>query len=215
MNFLEFQEKLFPYPVFSLKNVQTSIPRFSYRQLDRWCKKGYLCKIRRGYYSLRTVIKNDHDQAVHESSERFLYYLANTIYSPSYISLEKALKFYGLIPEEVFQITSVSTKKTNRFKTPFGNISYQHIKPSLFFGYQLLEFGPHKILMSDPEKALLDTLYLNPKLQTIHDFEEMRIDKIEFQEQVNLEKFNIYLHAFENQSLVKRAKLFLKAVIND
>ena len=41
---------------------------------------------------------------------QFLFHAANRIYPPSYVSLEAALKYYGLIPEETFQITSVSTR---------------------------------------------------------------------------------------------------------
>src|SRR5690606_39269280 len=117
-----------------------------------------------------------------------LFYTANKIYSPSYVSLQMALKFYNLIPEEIFQITSVSTKKTTEFKTDLGNFSYRHLKPSLFFGYQLIEFGEHKILLAEPEKAILDYLYLHPHLKKKPDFAEMRLNQDEFKSQVDLKK---------------------------
>lgn len=204
MQFRDFQQQLSPYPVFSLQDIRKVIPAFSYRQLNRWEQKEYLRNIRQGYYSFT-------DQ---ELNQLFLFRAANKIYSPSYISLEMALKWYGLIPEEVFQITSVSTKKTASFMTPIGNFSYRHLKPSLFFGYHLLEKNP-SILMANLEKALLDYLYLNPRLKSADDFLGMRINRDELYSQLNLEKFKSYLDIFDNKALKRRAHLFLNALNYD
>lgn len=206
MQFIEFQKQFLPHLIFSLLDIQKVYPNFSYRQLDRWEKKGYLLKIKQGYYTLSGKDLN----------RNFLYYVANRIYSPSYISLEMALSFYNLIPEEVFQITSVSTKKTNNFNTPLGNFNYRHIKPSIYFGYKLLDYEKkHNVIIAEPEKALLDYLYLNTQLRLDDDFKEIRINRTEFVDQINLEKFNTYLDAFENKSLVKRTKIFLNVILND
>ncbi|MBI5427637.1 MAG: hypothetical protein HZA02_05070 [Nitrospinae bacterium] len=204
MQIFEFQKRFSPYSIFSLRDIQKLVPDFHRIQLDRWEKKGYLKKIKQGYYSLSD----------HENDRNFIFYTANRIYAPSYISLEKALKFYGLIPEEIFQITSVSTKKTTNFTTPVGNFSYRHIKPSIFFGYRLMDFGKKRILMADPEKAILDYLYLNPQLKTVDDFREMRINREEFLEQIDLKKLEKYLEAF-NKSLALRVNIFFNTVQND
>jgi predicted transcriptional regulator of viral defense system len=202
MQILDFQTRLSHYPVFSLQEVRKSIPEFSYRQLDRWEKKGYVKKIRRGYYCF----------AKQEINTDFLFYTANKIYPPSYVSLEKALKFYGFIPEEVFQITSVGTKKTISFTTAVGNFNYRHIKPSLFWGYTLTDFGKQKILLAGPEKAILDYLYLNVQMKTAEDFSEMRINEDEFREKVDVQKFRKYLSAFGNKVFAKRAEIFLTTI---
>ena len=202
MQLIDFQNRLSDYPLFSLQDVRKAVPEFSYRQLDRWEKKGYLKKIRRGYYCLADKIVD----------QNFLFYTANRIYSPSYISLEKALKSYGLIPEEIFMNTSVSTKKTAYFSTPVGNFSYRHIKPGLFFGYRLLDFDRKKVLMAEPEKAVLDYLYLNPQFKTTDDFIEMRINRDSFVEQINLKKLQKYLKAFQNKALANRVKIFLTTI---
>jgi predicted transcriptional regulator of viral defense system len=199
MNFIEFQKNLLPYPVFSLLDARKAVADFSYRQLDRWTKKGYLRKVRRGYYAL----------ADREIEQDILFYTASKIYYPSYISLETALKFYGFIPEEIFQVTSVSTRKTARFNTSIGNFSYRHVKPGLFFGYRLLEFVTQKILMAEPEKAVLDYLYLNPRLKTRDDFLEMRINGDEFLEKIDFVIILKYLRAYDNKSLARRAETFL------
>lgn len=199
MQFIEFQNQFSIYPIFSLQDVRKLLCDFSYRQLDRWEKKGYLKKMKRGFYCFGT-------QGI---DQNFLFYAANKIYAPSYVSLEMALKHYGLIPEEIFQITSVGTKKTTNFETSVGNFSYSQIKPSLYFGYRLIDFGQQKILIAEPEKAILDYLYIHPKLKTVDDFLGMRINVDEFRTHINLDKFQQYLKIFNNKQLSKRANAFL------
>lgn len=205
MNIREFQNSFSNYPVFSLQDMKKVLPNFSYRQLDRWEKKGYVKKIKRGFYCFNTQ----------EFNQDFLFYTANKIYHPSYISLEMALKFYGFIPEEVFQITSVSTRKTSAFKTPVGNFSYRHMKPSLFWGYRLVDFGKQKILLAEPEKALLDYFYLHPNLKTPDDFLGMRINLDEFKNQIHTNKLRKYLESFNNKQLSKRTTTFLTTIEHD
>jgi len=205
MQFIEFQNRLSEYYVFSLRDITKVFPGFRRIQLDRWEKKGYLKKIKRGFYCFSS----------HRIYEDFMFYTANRIYAPSYVSLEMALKYYGFIPEEIFQITSVGTKKMTRFQTGIGNFIYHHIKPSLYWGYRLVDFGRQNFLLADPEKAVLDYLYLHPYLKTEGDFTEMRINTDEFKEQINLEKFQRYLEAFRNKQLSKRAKIFLTTIQND
>jgi len=234
MNILIFKKRLKHYPVFSLQDILKNIPNFQYRQLDRWKKKGYLRQIKQCFYMFT-------DQEV---NEHFLFSTANKIYSPSYISLEKALKVYNLIPEEIFQITSISTKKTTKFETDIGNFKYKHIKPSLFWGYKLLNYIPNishnsqysksqdilykalygltakqiinkkkpKIIIAEPEKAILDYLYLHTEIKTANDFSEIRINPESFRKQVHLKKFQNYLKSFANKTLAKRVQIFLKTI---
>lgn len=193
------------YPIFSLQDVQKISPKFYRIQLDRWQKKGYIKRIKKEYYYFTD----------REIDQNFLFYSSNKIYSPSYISLEKAFQYYDFIPEEIFQITSVSSKKTTKFTTSLGNFSYRHIKPSIFFGYRMIDYGKQKILLAEPEKAVLDYLYLNPRLKAADDFREIRINKQEFLEIIDFTKLQRYLKAFENKSLSSRAKIFLNTVKND
>lgn len=201
MQLIELRKLLSPYSVFSLRDIWKIIPTFNRIQLDRWEKKKYLRKIKKGFYGFTDT----------NVDENFLFYTANKIYSPSYVSLEKALKFYGFIPDEIFQITSVSTKKTADFETTIGSFSYRQISPSLFFGYKIFDHG----LVAEPEKAALDYLYLNSHVKTSDDFLEMRINKVEFLSQIDLEKFHRYLEAFRSKALSKRAEIFLNTIKND
>lgn len=205
MQFIEFQNQMSTYPVFSLKDVLKAIPDFNRIQLDRWENKGYLKKIKKEFYCFTS----------REINQNFLFYTANKIYTPSYVSFEMALKYYSFIPEEIFLITSASTKKTNGFTTPVGSFSYRQIKPSLFWGYQLVDFGRQKILLADPEKAVLDYLYINSKLKTADDFLGIRINPEEFRSKINIELFYQYLATFASKALTKRVKTFLTTIQND
>lgn len=202
MRYTDFLNRASNYPVFSLRDILKISPEFNRAQLDRWEKQGYLNKIKRGFYCFSN----------HDNNRDFLFYTANKIYSPSYISLETALKFYGLIPEEIFQITSVSTKKTTRFETQIGSFSYKQLKPALFWGYRLVDFGKQRLLIADPEKAMLDYLYLHPNIKTAEDFLEMRINSDELKAQINPLKFQKYLAAFKSRALTKRAKTLLNTL---
>ncbi|MBW7997648.1 MAG: hypothetical protein FVQ81_13940 [Candidatus Glassbacteria bacterium] len=202
MNILDFQKRLSRFPLFSLQDIRKAVPGFSSRQLDRWAKKDYLRKIRQGYYTL----------SQQQIDQQFLFYAANKIYNPSYLSLETALKYYGLIPEEIFQLTSVTTKKTAKFATPVGNFSYRHLKPALFFGYRLVELGKRRVLIAEPEKAVLDYLYLTPSMQTADDFRSMRINSDQFCEQVEPQRFRKLASAFGFKALQRRAETFLNTV---
>ena len=84
---------------------------------------------------------------------------ANHLYGPSYVSLQWALRHYGLIPEQVFMMTSVTTKRSRSFKTPVGTFSYMQV-PSGYFpiGIASVEENGVHFLMASPEKALCDTI---------------------------------------------------------
>lgn len=205
MNFLKFQKQLKNHLVFSLRDIQKLFPDFSRIQLNRWQKAGLIQKIINKYY-----IFDDNDL-----DENALWVIANTIYKPSYVSLEAALSHYGLIPEGVFVVTSVTTKKTYRFESKIANFHYGKIRTNLFWGYKLVDCKNWKICLAEPEKALLDFFYLNPNLDSVAHFEELRINSEVFREIIDLEKFNTYLKAFGNKLLTRRVNIFLNFMKND
>jgi len=89
--------------------------------------------------------------------------LANLIYGPSYISLEYALSFHGIIPERSESLTSVTTGRSRTYSTPVGIFLYKMI-PLLAFRagmtrIELEESG--SFLISSPEKALSDMVHLD------------------------------------------------------
>ncbi|MBL4653400.1 MAG: hypothetical protein JKY53_11160 [Flavobacteriales bacterium] len=198
MNYIEFEKSLKIFPIFSVKDIQKRFPNFDSRRLVEWQKKGYIVKMKRGYYCFDGQKKREH----------FLYYAANRMYAPSYISLESALAHYNLIPEGVFLTISVTTKNTASYDTFSGNFEYRHLKPTLFFGYKLLKEKEYTIRMAEPEKVILDYFYLN-KLNSEDDVEAMRFNEVLVAELVDLDKLKRYQSVFNSKILDKRIRMFL------
>jgi predicted transcriptional regulator of viral defense system len=86
--------------------------------------------------------------------------LANLIYGPSYISLEYALAFHGLIPERVEVITCVCFKRNKKFSTPIGEFNYRYQAQELYpLGIHLMQTSLGNFFLATPEKALCDIAY--------------------------------------------------------
>jgi predicted transcriptional regulator of viral defense system len=114
--------------------------------INRNLRSGLFQKLRNGYY----LVKDSHPSQ---------YVVANKLYQPSYVSLEKALSHYGIIPEVVYGQTSVTTKISREIVTPLGLFTYQRIKQPAFTGYSLRQVDSGRALIAEPEKALADYLY--------------------------------------------------------
>lgn len=202
MQYIELKEKLGDYIVFSLQDIKKLDASFYRSRLNDWQKKGYLKKIRRGYYIFTDRKLND----------ATLFSIANKIYSPSYISFEMALSNYNLIPESVYGISSATANKTYRFKTEIGEFTYRHLKPGLMFGYKLVIINNISFKIAEIEKTVLDYFYINTHLSTEADFFELRFNKEEFKEKADYIKVQQYLRAFSNKSFEKRIKKFFKYI---
>lgn len=192
MKYIELRERLKDVTVFSIKDIEKSADkRFHRRRLNEWQDKDYIKKIIKGYYIFSDAKLDDNA----------LYGIANKIYSPSYISLETALSYYGLIPESVYAITSVSTRKTITFSTSIAVFSYRKIKNNLFFGYVIEKHDSEVYKIASPEKAIIDLLYLKSDIRSYSDFEGLRINPGNFIETINREKLFNYLKLYNNKRL--------------
>ena len=201
MDFLLFKERMYPMGCFNINQVLLWEKDFDRNNLTRWCRKGLLVKLKNLYYAFPE----------YRQVPDFSRYVANRIYAPSYISLHSALAFYGMIPEEVVQLTSVTTLKTARFENPFGIFHYQNLKTQHYFGYEIKTMQNGRgLLFATPEKALLDLLYLNPYYKTEQDMEELRLDEAFMQSEFNTERFSDYLSRIGSKALEKRVRLLLK-----
>jgi predicted transcriptional regulator of viral defense system len=137
-----------------------------------------------------------------------VFEIANRIYSPSYVSFEMALAYYGMIPESIYGITSASTRKTTHFKTPLGQFSYRTIQPKLYFGFDYLLVSGKHCKIASPEKALLDYMYLHDELNCVDDFALMRIRQKVFSKKVDRKKLESYAAVYGKKSLNKRLEEF-------
>jgi len=121
-------------------------------QLSRWVRQGKLVPLRRGVFLLPPGLRR---------TQPPLEYVANLLVLPSYVSLERALSFHGLIPERVPLVQSVTLARPMLFETAVGDFQYRHVKQAWFFGYAETEIESSSALIALPEKALLDVIYLS------------------------------------------------------
>ena len=113
------------------------------------------------------------------------FLIANHLRGPSYVSLESALSYWSMIPERVYEISSVTIKTTKSYKNDIGRFSFQQLKiPYYSYGIKSIDFSPKQtVLIASPEKALCDKIVLTPNInlrsiKQTREFlmEDLRID---------------------------------------
>jgi hypothetical protein len=120
-------------------------------KLHALLSEGILNSIKKGLYIAGPALKTNRP-------EPFL--LANHILGPSYVSVDSALSYYGLIPERVFEVASMTTKSSRMFNTPMGIFSFTHLPlPYYAFGVRQVRLANEQYAMvASPEKALFDKI---------------------------------------------------------
>lgn len=89
--------------------------------------------------------------------------IANHLYTPSYVSMSTALRYYGLIPEEVFVMQSMTLKHSRDFDTPVGRFEYTRISKDAFsVGLTSIRKTAYAFVIATPEKALCDLVANSP-----------------------------------------------------
>lgn len=158
-----------------------------YKTAQRLTKEEIIKKLIKGKYSFLFGKTNDFE-------------MANFLYQPSYISLETALSFYGIITGFPYQITSVTPKKTKKIEIEKKEYTYTQISQDLFWGYEKKE----NFLLADKEKSLLDFFYLSFKGLRIFDsddFELSQIDKIKIKDYFQMVKNKKFLKFLKKISI--------------
>ncbi|MEJ2265296.1 MAG: hypothetical protein P8X95_17770 [Anaerolineales bacterium] len=141
------------------------------RQLSRWKDAGKIYQLRRGLYALAPPFQK---VAPHP------YLVANRMVSASYVGLQSALAYYGMIPEHVPVTTSVTTARPGRWDTPMGSYDYRHIQVPFFDGYRLVDLSEgQRAFIAIPEKALLDLVYLEPGADSSDYLRELRLENLD------------------------------------
>lgn len=202
MSFIEFRNRMFEQAWFNVNQVLAWQPDFNRNNLTRWMKKGYLIRLRQGYYAFPEYL----------DKPDYALYFASRIYRPSYISLHTALAFYGMIPESVVQISSITSLKTASFSNEFGQYSYKSMKAALMFGYDLKPMADKRTIpFAKPEKALLDLLYLYPFYNSREEMEDLRLDESYLKDDLNIDLLHTYLSFFKSKALDARVQLLCDA----
>ena len=134
-------------------------------KLNRLVKSGKLFCIRRGLYNSEQ----------HTAS----YLLAECVCSPSYLSFDFALSFYGIIPERVFTCTSATFRRGKRklYESSFGTFCYRDV-PSTVFPYEIkiLNEEGYYFKIASPEKALCDKVYSVKPVRNLKGIQKLLLD---------------------------------------
>jgi len=170
---MKFASLLARVPVFGLFRTGDILagednPAAVRRQLDRWVKSGKIIQLRREVYQLAPPYRQ---------SPPHPFLIANFLRRSSYVSLQSALSHYGMIPEHVPVVTSVTGDRPEEVKTPGGRFIFRHVQNRLFFGLMEKELVPdQRVVMATPHKALADLLYLTPGSDDSDYLEELRLE---------------------------------------
>ncbi len=206
MIILDFIERVKQLGIFSITDIELLYPNIDKRRLFEWKEKGYLVKIKNEWYCLPEFFEEPYSSWI----------IANLVHTPSYISLESALDYYGLIPEGVFMTTSVTTKRPLRIEMAGHNYSYSNIKTELYSGYHLVEASRYKrkIRIADIEKAIVDFFYFRSNYVTIKAISELRFNVPVLRDNLRIDRLFQYLEDFENKELEARVSKMLKIYTN-
>lgn len=194
MKFVDLIEKTAKLPSFTAGFLSAGGNPAQIRlQLNRWVNDGKLVRVVNGLYILGQPYRKI-------AAEPFC--IANSMKKASYVSLHSALGYYGMIPEYVAMVSSVTTGRPQTYDTPLGRFDFRHISQKYFFGFRQIELASElTAFVAVPEKALLDLIYLTPGGEGVDFLEGMRLQNLEL---LDFDILREYVNRF-NAPKLKRA----------
>ena len=169
-----------------------------------------LIRLKKGFYTFSKL---------YQTKPINLISVANTLYSPSYVSFDYALSYYGMIPERVSEVTSATSKNEKLFDTPIGRFSYKKVSLEAYslgidWIYDDIEGGR---FIATAEKALCDKIKYDRGIGTLTQnsmIEYLKYDlRIDITTPLNYELIEIIATAYKSRNLktlatiVKKGKL--------
>lgn len=143
------------FTVVELSNVLCGTEDRRYSLLKRTMARGEIIRIRRGLYCLAPP---------YQRHPLNLFAVAQSIYGPSYITVESALSYHGWIPESVHAVTSATSKRSREFKTPVGLFSYRRVLCDPFLaGVERIQTGSDSFFIATPWRAMADYVFIYKK----------------------------------------------------
>ena len=124
--------------------------------IARALKQKNILSLKRGLY----VSANFYNE--HKQDSTYLFYLANVIRKPSYVSSWTALQYHGLTTDAIRTVISITPKVTRSYETKVGSFSYSSITEKLFSGFELKK-GNFDFFVATPAKALFDLVYFKTR----------------------------------------------------
>jgi predicted transcriptional regulator of viral defense system len=204
MKFTDLLKKTGGLPCFSTSFLAAGENLAQIRlQLNRWVKSGRLMRLHKGFWTLCEPYRKIKPEP---------FAIANTLKTPSYVSLQSALSWYGLIPEFTPAVTSVTTARPQVIETPVGRFEYRHISSDFFMGYQQTDLTQKQTaFVARAEKALLDLVYFTAGGEKMEFLEELRLQNFE-----KLNKGVLKLLAEKSKSpKLQRAVLNIEKIIDE
>lgn len=202
MIILDFIERMKPLGIFSRADIEVVFSDLDSRRPYEWQLKGYILKLRNSWYCLPDFLKEPHSTWI----------IANTVHASSYISLESALSFYGILPEGVHMCTSVCTNRTLRINMAGHEYEFSRLREKHYAGYRLEDTGAlgRRLRIADPEKAQADFFYLRTSYNSEDEIRDLRFDEASLEGGLDREKLLSYTEMFEALALEKRIRILLK-----
>ncbi len=173
-------------------------------QISRWVNDGKLIRLHKGFYTLSEPYRKTDYQP---------FCIANSLKKVSYVSLQSALSWHGVIPEYVPAVTCVTTGRPQTIETPLGRFEFRHISDKYFWGYHQIKLKAEQTaFIASPEKALLDLIYLTPGSDNMEFLEELRLQ--------NFEKFDVtvlnqFAEKFKSPKMNRAAALIEEILKSD
>lgn len=204
MEFESLLDKVGILPVFESTQLFAGDvdPRQIRVQFSRWVSAGKIIQLRRGVYTLAPRYRR---------VELHPFVIARYLNRSSYISLQTALAYYDLIPENLTRIISVTAGRPETVTNELGIFEYRRLAKDYFWGYQPLTLNGEAVLMAVPEKALLDLVYLTPRADDPVYLQELRLQNLH---QVNQETLSGFAARFQLPKL-DRAVSEIRAIISE
>ncbi|KPA16145.1 hypothetical protein MHK_003642 [Candidatus Magnetomorum sp. HK-1] len=198
-----------PYGIFNTTVIRNLFPDLSSGAqkaiVFRATQKEEIITLKPGLYCLNEQFrdKNPHP-----------FLIASLLYTPSYISMESALKYHGLIPEAIYQVISVSTHRSKTFKTPLGNYFFSKVPCQKFrAGVKCLKINDNTwVFIADPVRAIADLIYKNKEVTWKTDHMRYIYESLRIEHGDLLEFFFTGFDDVYNSISNKRVKEFLKGI---
>jgi predicted transcriptional regulator of viral defense system len=203
MRELERELNHYPSRIIEHATLSSILDKLGYSRINdkivQLKNKGILTPLKSGYY-----VYNPISSTSLVSKE----IIANILLGPSYISLDYALWFHGLIPESVHEITSITTKRSKTYQTSYGVFSYKQCKKDFFnIGLEIKSSRSGNFIIASKEKALCDKVYFakdaelrskNTMMTFLED--DLRID-IDELEDCSIDIFENYLQVSKSKKI--------------
>jgi hypothetical protein len=193
MEYEKLLELVGDVPVFesSLLLAGKVSPENVHLQLTRWTKSGRVYQLRRGLYAIAPP---------YQKVKPHPFVIANHLQRASYVSLQTALAFYGMIPETIQSTVSVTSGRPEQLSTPLGSFEFRHVKSELLHGYHMTDLRGQQALVATPEKALLDLIYLQSEGDSLVYLRELRLQNLE---QLDLDNLSALSKVFNTPKMLR------------